>query len=85
MRYLAGMRSRRRSPLFTAVVLAGASLTSGCGGTSTTSGGAADAKAPNDAALSGDAATADAGEDAGDAGLCPPGSERPTPPCALIR
>ncbi len=89
------MRVPRRSPLFSAIVLAGASLTAvdACGGTSDNKG---DASAPGDAAADNTAATGDgsitadgAQSDAADASVtdssCPPGSERETPPCALIR
>jgi hypothetical protein len=77
--------SARRSPLFRAVVLAGASLTeTGCG--------KEDLRSPANAA---DAATPAPLVDAPpsviepplavDAGTCPPGSERPVPPCVWIR
>ncbi len=84
------MRKLRRSPLFSAVVLAGASLTSAgaCGSTETTP---ADADAAT-GTPGADGATSDTGKanDAADASepkdaACPPDSEIPTPPCALIK
>lgn len=81
------MRSRHRSPLFAAVVLAGASLTSAgaCGGEAeptaegdaSTADGGKDAKSPF--------TPADASRDAADAGSCPDGSDQATPPCVLIK
>lgn len=86
------MRTLRRSPLFSAVVLAGASLTSAgaCGSTESVPGSADAASGPGTGA---DATTRDAAlptTDAADANepkdaACPPDSEIPTPPCALIK
>ena len=87
------MRSPRKSPLFSAVVLAGASLTSAgaCGSgddapgntdaSTTESGTAQDAKANGDTGAAADAAETGQPVDA----ACPPDSEIPVPPCALIK
>lgn len=86
------MRTLRRSPLFSAVVLAGASLTSAgaCGGgeevpgstdAATESGAGLDGAAKADTAQTNDASDAGEPKDA----ACPPDSEVPTPPCALIK
>jgi hypothetical protein len=87
----------RRSPLFSAVVLAGVSLT---GAASVTACGdddnapkntGPDASSSSSSSSSGSTAT-DAGTDspsasdaATDADACPPDAELPTPPCYLIK
>lgn len=85
----------RRSPLFSAIVLAGVSLTQGiaaCGGREEPS----DPLAGDDASTEPDARASSSGfvpAEAGppkeaeptDAGTCPDGSDRPTPPCAYIK
>lgn len=84
------MRSLRRSPLFSAVVLAGASLTSAgaCGSTESVPGSADAASGTGTDATIGDTGkpTADAADanEPKDA-ACPPDSEISTPPCALIK
>ena len=88
------MRTLRRSPLFSAVVVAGASLTravAGCGG------GPAETDTDASVASSSETGGADAGND-GRSGFipreagavvqdasCPDGSDQPVPPCVLIR
>ena len=81
----------RRSPLFSAVVLAGvsltgAALTAACGDDDhAPSGPGADASS---GASSSGGTTSEAGTDSSsnnDAGACPPGSEIPSPPCVLIK
>jgi hypothetical protein len=88
------MRIPRRSPLFSAVVLAGASLTS-----AGACGSGDDAPGSTDASTSGaETGAAKDGSGAVDTGAapdtstgqpmdaaCPPDSEIPTPPCALIK
>ena len=88
--------SQPHSTLFSAIVLSGIALTGGsvaCGSetsepsTQADAGGGAtgDAAAASDSDASG--TVADGGDmvaDAGDGG-CPPGSERPVPPCDLIK
>lgn len=70
------------SKLFHAVVITGAALT-GCGGTgykqaaSSSTNGSPDATKPT--------ATAPQGETQNSTGTCPPGSERPYPPCYWIK
>lgn len=86
------MPSLRRSPLFHAIVVAGASLTAACGSEATRGPADAssadgspdgssgpDASAPKDAGAEADA---NVGEDAG---TCPPGSDNPVPPCNFIK
>lgn len=84
------MRSHRRSPLFSAVVLAGAALTQ----TVDACGGETDRSGESDASTASDAKAPSTRPDAGwqpadaapqDAGTCPDGSERPTPPCVAIK
>lgn len=95
------MRGARRSPLFTAVVVAGASLTQaigGCGGEVDPAESDADAAAASTAGDGGttDGGSTDARRDAppftppeasapADAGTCPDGSDMPVPPCVLIK
>ncbi|MBX3204244.1 MAG: hypothetical protein KF764_04205 [Labilithrix sp.] len=86
---------RRRSPLFSAVVLAGASLTQAivaCGGREEpTSDEPASEELDASSRVDADARSSFTPGEAGavgepaDAGECPDGSERPTPPCALIK
>jgi len=78
---------RRRSPLFSAIVLAGTALTAmqACGDDDNAPV-KGDASTPSDSAS--DASKLEAGADvAADAisDACPPDSEISTPPCALIR
>jgi len=80
----------RRSPLFAAVVLAGTALGAACGDETTApdrKDGGDDAGAPADAGTTEAAAVVPDAGDAPrkDAGLCPPGSDRPVPPCSLIK
>jgi len=90
------MPVRRRSPLFSAVVLAGASLTqavNACGGdvdppspsddASTTADGSRPDAGASDARFN--PADAQKPSDPVDAGSCPDGSDQPTPPCVLIK
>ena len=88
------MRLLRRSPLFSAVVVAGASLTRAIGGCG---GGPAETEADASVASSSEAGGPDAGDDGQssftptdadavvDDASCPDGSDRPVPPCMLIR
>jgi len=81
----------RRSPLFRAVVVAGAALTQAVacgGGTQPSPETASDANGPpaRDAAAGGDGEPHDADPGVTDAGKgCPDGSELPVPPCHYIR
>ena len=82
------MVPRHRSPLFHAVVIAGVSLTQGaCGSDEPSTEADAGTSSPAPQADAGSAdATADAPTDAAlGSDACPPGSELPVPPCALIR
>ena len=75
-------RASRRAPLFSAIVLAGVSLTvaEACDDVIVERGDAG--QNPVD----GGATAADGSPDTGDAdAACPPDSEIPTQPCALIR
>ncbi len=85
----------RRSPLFSAIVVAGASLTQavgGCGGDVVESDDDASAASASDADGGGDASSdakrppfrPDGGAPV-DAGTCPDGSDMPVPPCVLIK
>lgn len=91
------MSEARRSPLFSAIVLAGVSLTgaaAGCGSESTSGPAASQTPSAKDKATDGgatdedgaapDGATEEAVAEELDAS-CPPDAERETPPCWLIR
>ena len=84
----------RRSPLFTAIVVAGAAVGAACGDETippaSTDAGVEGGGAPDAGGAGVDAAadardTEDAEAPRKDAGLCPPGSDRPFPPCNLIK
>ena len=85
----------RRSPLFAAIVVAGASIGVACGDYASPPVSAdAGAEGGEDAVEAGTSTPAGDAGDAGeedpeaprkDAGRCPPGSDRPVPPCNLIK
>jgi hypothetical protein len=70
------------SKLFHAVVITGAALT-GCAGTAKKPSGPADSDAANAAAAP--VNTTGTGGTTQSGGTCPPGSERPYPPCYWIK
>jgi hypothetical protein len=70
--------------LFHAVVITGAALT-GCAGTARKPSAPADANATTNAPAAAPVNTSETGGTQNSGGTCPPGSERPFPPCYWIK